>query len=224
MYKQFEDYEAEERLISLLKNSELRRKYKTRMERRRSNLNKARFLFVVLLLAILFTAAVMEFCLAAPEPNEPAEEKVVENVAEGSADVAAFEHIVPSSDQSGSLPGDDTPATAYDSLELYMKENPQNKATFVVTHYCGCSKCCGKWSSGSESEAYGCKGDKLVPYYSIAADPDVIPYGTIVYDQDGNEYKVVDTGSSIKGNKIDLFIGDHDKANELGIGTIYLYW
>lgn len=203
MYKDFEDYEAEERLISLLKNSELRHKYKTRMERRRSNLNKARFLFVVLLLAILFTAAVMKFCLAVPEPNEPTEEKVVEDVAEGSAEVAAFESYIPSG-------ADQIPAVSY--------------AEFTVTHYCGCPICCGKWSSGSESEAYGCKGDKLVPYYSIAADPDVIPYGTIVYDQDGNEYKVVDTGSAIKGNKIDLFIGDHDKANELGIGTIYLYW
>ena len=95
MYKQFEDYEAEERLISLLKNSELRCKYKTRMERRRSNLNKARFLFVVLLLAILFTAAVMEFFLAAPEHNEHAEEKVVENVAEGTAEVTAFKVNMP---------------------------------------------------------------------------------------------------------------------------------
>ena len=207
MHKQFEDYEAEERLISLLKNSELRRKYKTRMERRRSNLNKARFLFVVLLLAILFTAAVMEFCLAAPEPNEPTEEKVVENVAEGSAEVAAFEPYIPSG-------ADQIPAVSY----AYLGQE------FTVTHYCGCSVCCGQWSSGSESEAYGCKGDKLTPYYSIAADPDVIPYGTIVHDQDGNEYKVVDTGSAIKGNKIDLFVGDHQEALNLGVKTIYLYW
>lgn len=216
MHKQFEDYEAEERLISLLKNSELRRKYKTRMERRRSNLNKARFLFVVLLLAILFTAAVMEFCLAAPEHNEPTDEKVVENVAEGSAEVAAFDHIVQSSDQSGSLPGDDTPATTYASLELYMKENPQNKATFVVTHYCGCSKCCGKWSSGSESNASGALGIKLTPYYSIAVDPDIIPLGTILYDSEGNEYRAEDTGSAIKGYRIDLFIGNHQEALNLG--------
>lgn len=207
MHKQFEDYEAEERLISLLKNSELRRKYKTRMERRRSNLNKARFLFVALLLAILFTAAVMEFCLAAPEPNEPTEEKVVEDVAEGSAEVAAFEPYIPSG-------ADQIPAVSY----AYLGQE------FTVTHYCGCSTCCGQWSSGSESEAYGCKGVKLTPYYSIAADPDVIPYGTIVHDQDGNAYEVVDTGSAIKGNKIDLFVGDHQEALNLGVKTIYLYW
>lgn len=206
MHKQFEDYEAEERLISLLKNSELRRKYKTRMERRRSSLNKARFLFVVLLLAILFTAVVMEFFLAAPEPNEPTEEKVVENVAEGSAEVAAFEPYIPSG-------ADQIPAFSY----AYLGQE------FTVTHYCGCSICCGQWSSGSECEAYGCKGDKLTPYYSIAADPDVIPYGTIVHDQDGNEYKVVDTGSAIKGNKVDLFVGDHQEALNLGVKTIYLY-
>ena len=207
MHKQFEDYEVEERLISLLKNSELRRKYKTRIERRRSNLNKARFLFVVLLLGMFFIAAVMEFCLAAPEPNEPTEEKVVENVAEGSAEVAAFEPYIPSG-------ADQISAVSYACLG---KE-------FTVTHYCGCSICCGQWSSGSESDAYGCKGDKLTPYYSIAADQDVIPYGTIVHDQDGNAYEVVDTGSAIKGNKIDLFVGDHQEALNLGVKTIYLYW
>lgn len=207
MHKEFDDYEAEERLISLLKNSELRHKHKTRMERRRSNLNKARFLFVVLLSAILFTAAVMEFCLAVHEPNEPAEEKVVEDVAEGSAEAAVFEPYIPSG-------ADQIPAVSY----AYLGQE------FTVTHYCGCSICCGKWSSGSESEAYGCKGDKLTPYYSIAADPDVIPYGTIVHDQDGNAYEVVDTGSAIKGNKIDLFVGDHQEALNLGVKTIYLYW
>lgn len=217
MHKQFEDYEAEERLISLLKNSELRRKYKTRMERRQSNLNKARFLFVVLLLAILFTAAVIEFCLAAPEPNEPAEEKIVENVAEGSAEVTAFKVNNPTSSQ----PSSSEPTTSPEPIATSYAYIGQE---FTITHYCGCSVCCGKWSSGSEDTAYGCKGDKLTPYYSIATDPNVIPYGTIVHDQHGNEYKAVDTGSAIKGNKIDLFVGDHQEALNLGIGTIYLYW
>lgn len=216
MYKQFEDYEAEERMISLLKNSKLRHKYRTRMERRRSKLNKMRFLFVILLLALLFTAAVNEIFLVPVKENETTEENLTKTVSEGSAEVAAFEHIIPLLDQSGSLPGDDVPATTYASLELYMKENPQNKATFVVTHYCGCSKCCGKWSSGSEANASGALGTKLTPYYSVAVDPDIIPLGTILHDSEGNEYRAEDTGSAIKGYRIDLFIGNHQEALNLG--------
>lgn len=117
--------------------------------------------------------------------------------------------------------------------EIEIKEEPVKPVTevisndsnkFTVTYYCGCSICCGQYSSGSELEAYGCKGDKLTPMYSIAADPKVLPYGTIVHDEDGNEYKVQDVGGWIKGNHIDIFVGSHAKALELGRGKKTLTW
>lgn len=217
MHKQFEDYEATERLLSILKSSETRRRVRTRMQRRQSSLNKARLLFVVLISALFFTAAVIEFYVAPNMSNDSTEEKVVENVAEGTAEVTAFKVNNPTSSQ----PSSSEPTTSPEPIATSYAYIGQE---FTITHYCGCSVCCGKWSSGSEDTAYGCKGDKLTPYYSIATDPNVIPYGTIVHDQRGNEYKAVDTGSAIKGNKIDLFVGDHQEALNLGIGTIYLYW
>lgn len=217
MHKEFEDYEATERLLSILKSSETRRRVRTRMQRRQSSLNKARLLFVVLISALFFTVAVIEFYVAPNMPNDSAEEKVVENVAEGTAEVTAFKMNNPTSSQ----PSSSEPTTSPEPIATSYAYIGQE---FTITHYCGCSVCCGKWSSGSEDTAYGCKGDKLTPYYSIATDPNVIPYGTIVHDQHGNEYKAVDTGSAIKGNKIDLFVGDHQEALNLGIGTIYLYW
>lgn len=217
MHKEFEDYEATERLFSILKSSETRRRVRTRMQRRQSSLNKARLLFVVLISALFFTAAVIEFYVAPNMPNDSTEEKVVENVAEGTAEVTAFKVNNPTSSQ----PSSSEPTTSPEPIATSYAYIGQE---FTITHYCGCSVCCGKWSSGSEDTAYGCKGDKLTPYYSIATDPNVIPYGTIVHDQHGNEYKAVDTGSAIKGNKIDLFVGDHQEAINLGIGTIYLYW
>lgn len=217
MHKEFEDYEATERLLSILKSSETRRRVRTRMQRRQSSLNKARVLFLVLLLTLLFTSAVLVHSLPTSQPNDSTEEKVVENVAEGTAEVTAFEVNKPTSSQ----PSSSEPTTSPEPIATSYAYIGQE---FTITHYCGCSVCCGKWSSGSEDTAYGCKGDKLTPYYSIATDPNVIPYGTIVHDQHGNEYKAVDTGSAIKGNKIDLFVGDHQEALNLGIGTIYLYW
>ena len=131
--------------------------------------------------------------------------------------------------QMGHIPGDDVPANGYASLEAYMADGnklPNEKiAQFTVTHYCGCVTCCGGWSSGSESDAVGAAGTKLTPYYSVAVDTSVIPLGTILHDADGNEYKAEDTGSAIKGYRIDLFIGNHAEADELGIKrNVTLYW
>lgn len=140
------------------------------------------------------------------EYNRSVEEKIKEDVKKLSAEVA------------------DDPK--YNILATYPDplQNLSNSATFKVTHYCGCSKCCGSWSSGSESVAYGCKGDKLVSNYSIATDTKVIPYGTLLYDSEGNEYMAQDTGSGVKGYHIDLFVGDHQEALNMGVKEIELYW
>ena len=124
------------------------------------------------------------------------------------------------------LSAEDADDPKYNILATYPDplQNLSNSATFKVTHYCGCPKCCGSWSSGSESVAYGCKGDKLVSNYSIATDPKVIPYGTLLYDSEGNSYMAQDTGSGVKGYHIDLFVGDHQEALNMGVNEIKLYW
>lgn len=131
----------------------------------------------------------------------------------------------------GRIPGDGTPAEGYASLEALKRDNPDwveqvtvNHATFIVTHYCGCSKCCGKYSDGSESQAVGASGVTLQPYMSVAVDPAVIPLGTVLYDHEGNAYSADDTGGAIKGNRIDMFVGSHEEALKLGVTTMDVYW
>lgn len=127
----------------------------------------------------------------------------------------------------GSLPGDDTEASGYASLEamgLEVEDLYDHTASFAVTSYCGCSKCCGKWSNGSDSNAIGCLGVKLTPYYSIAVDTSIIQLGTILWDDEGNYYRAEDTGSGVKGHHIDLFTGDHEAALQAGVDSIRLYW
>ena len=125
-----------------------------------------------------------------------------------------------------SVRGDNIPASGYSSLDMMIEdgEYPENRAIFKVTHYCGCSKCCGKWSSGSESDSVGAKGTKLKAYQSIAVDPKVIPLGTILHDSTGKQYVAEDTGSAINGYRIDIFTGNHQEAKELGVKEIELYW
>lgn len=93
---------------------------------------------------------------------------------------------------------------------------------YRITAYCACKKCCGKWADSRPLDdngnpiVYGASGKVLIPGYSIAVDPDVIPYGTKVYI-DGREYIAHDTGGAIDGNRIDFYMGSHEDALEWGV-------
>lgn len=67
-------------------------------------------------------------------------------------------------------------------------------------------------------------GIKPTPYRTIAVDPKVIPYGSIVYIP---EYKALfraeDTGSAIKGKRIDIFLSNEDECKEFGRKNIRIY-
>lgn len=82
---------------------------------------------------------------------------------------------------------------------------------FKITAYCPCSKCCGKWADGFTST-----GTVATEGRTIAVDPDVIPYGSVV-EINGKEYIAEDCGGSIKENRIDLFFDSHRVALEWGV-------
>ena len=67
-------------------------------------------------------------------------------------------------------------------------------------------------------------GIKPTPYRTIAVDPKVIPYGSIVYIP---EYKALfraeDTGSAIKGKRIDIYLLNEDECKEFGRKNIRIY-
>lgn len=87
-----------------------------------------------------------------------------------------------------------------------------NLGEFRLTAYCPCEICCGKWSQ------YGLTASGTVPEEgrTIAVDKHVIPLGETV-TIDGVEYIAEDTGSAIKGNRIDIFFEDHQTALEFGV-------
>lgn len=87
------------------------------------------------------------------------------------------------------IPGDDFPAQ-------YMGE-------FTFTHYA---------PTGNRTATQSIpRTDK-----TIAVDPRVIPLHSIVYIEGLGYYVAEDTGSAIKGNKIDIFVGSKDEAIKLG--------
>ena len=51
---------------------------------------------------------------------------------------------------------------------------------------------------------------------TIAVDPKVIPYGSIVYIQDYGYFIAEDCGGAIKSNRIDIFTASHETAIQQG--------
>ena len=136
----------------------------------------------------------------------------------------------------GRLPGDDVPATERcymtdeEVQEAFENENIEqallakaNKIEDVkVTHYCCCAKCCGK------DDGITYSGVKATPGVTVAVDTSIIPLGSDVLVDYGdgviNYYRADDTGSAIKGNKLDLCVSSHQEAINLGVRTATVYW
>ena len=88
--------------------------------------------------------------------------------------------------------------------------------TFKTTAYCDCVECCGKSDGITKS------GVKTQEGRTIAVDPDVIPLGSIV-EIDGVEYIAEDIGGAIKGDRIDIYFDNHDKALDYGVRYCEVY-
>ena len=86
---------------------------------------------------------------------------------------------------------------------------------FEITAYCACQKCCGKYPDHPE---YGitATGTQATQGRTIAVDPNVIPLGSEVIIE-GDTFIAEDTGSAIKGKRIDVYISDHDTALCFGV-------
>ncbi|MGB9792469.1 MAG: 3D domain-containing protein, partial [Thermacetogeniaceae bacterium] len=86
-----------------------------------------------------------------------------------------------------------------------------------VTAYCPCYLCCGKTDGITSS------GKPAQPHRTAATDPTVIPLGTLIYLEGIGTFVAEDTGSAIKGNRIDIFMDDHQKALEFGVKDTRAY-
>lgn len=97
----------------------------------------------------------------------------------------------------------------------------------TITHYCICEKCCGK---SPAHPAYGitASGRRATPGVSVGVDPDVIPMGSDVLvdygDGELHYYRADDNGSGVGGNHIDLCVGSHQEALDMGVRSATVWW
>lgn len=78
-------------------------------------------------------------------------------------------------------------------------------------------------SAPNEGGAYAYNGERLREGH-IAADLTVLPLNTKIYIPEFNRIcTVVDKGSAIKNNKIDIFMNSRQKALQWGVRNITIY-
>ena len=93
----------------------------------------------------------------------------------------------------------------------------------VITAYCPCEKCCGKWAlNRPDGVVYTASGEVAQEGVTVAADWDVYPAGTVLYIEGMGEYIVQDVGGAVNGNHIDVYFDTHEKAVNFGKQTAFV--
>ena len=129
------------------------------------------------------------------QTNAAAEEAADTNASE--AEVAAF------SNESAQV-------EAENADEAAMTENTDTNA------YCSCRRCCRGGKNRTKSGTIPQAG------HTISADLRVFPLGTKLRIN-GVVYTVEDSGSGIRGNKLDIFFNSHSQALQYGKRSADVY-
>ena len=126
------------------------------------------------------------------------------------------------------------PTTAVANEEIILQKLPAPKkpplqyiGTFTCTAFCPCGQCCGIYAYNRPKDengndiVYGASGQVLTPRKSVAVDPSIIPFGTVLII-DGEEYIAQDTGG-FHGYHLDFYFATHDEALAFGRQTKDVY-
>lgn len=96
------------------------------------------------------------------------------------------------------------------------------RGTFYITAYCPCAICCEEYADDPEGKV-GSKETNVYQGTTIASDPSVLPYGTVVYIEHVGIRFVADCGGAINQKDIDLYFTDHGEAWDFGVKN-YNVW
>lgn len=107
-------------------------------------------------------------------------------------------------------------STAYLASDA-IKANATALGNYKLTFYDDCVACNGN------NLAMTASGTSLTEGRTIAVDPSVIPLGSRIFIEGYGVFVAEDTGGAIKGNKIDIAVSTHERANELGVQYANVY-
>jgi 3D (Asp-Asp-Asp) domain-containing protein len=87
---------------------------------------------------------------------------------------------------------------------------------YKVTGYCKCAKCCGRWAY-YQGGGWTSLHTRATPGHTAAVDPKVIPLGSRLWVEGIGVLVAEDTGSAIKGKRVDVFFATHLEAEQFGV-------
>lgn len=170
-------------------------------------------LLTFIIFAILFAVSLTAYSFATNEKSiKPKETTAATPV---SATVQSTENLTE--------PTEKTVKTMENSVkptEVSLKNNSLGE--FRITAYCSCPICCEEYAynrptdTNGKSIVYGASGERLVQGVSVAADTNILPFGTEILIN-GHTYVVQDIGGAIKGNRIDVYFENHSDALAFGV-------
>ncbi|MEL4024881.1 LysM peptidoglycan-binding and 3D domain-containing protein [Lysinibacillus endophyticus] len=146
------------------------------------------------------------------QPTEPTTNKVESKAPAPSIEKANTEPTAPSTNAETKAPA---PSTNKVETEIAPADNEAVKEiTVEATAYtASCEGCSGITSTGINLKE---NPDAKV----ISVDPTVIPLGSKVYVEGYGEAIAGDTGGSIKGKRIDVFVPTKQEANDFGVKQV----
>ena len=148
--------------------------------------------------------------------------------------VSAKENSMSVSDVSAPNDSKDIPVVEDEVAEVteltptHIEPDVISLGEFKLTAYCSCSKCCDEWANNRPVDEHGneivigASGEVLAAGYSVAVDPNLIPYGTELIFND-QVYKAQDCGGAIKDNRIDVYFDSHTEALAFGVQYAEVY-
>ena len=100
---------------------------------------------------------------------------------------------------------------AGETVPVAATKVPCLEIDMVVTAYCKCQRCCGRYADGITASGF-----KLVPGCRVVAAPDWLPFGTVVHVPGYGPAAVLDRGGRITDNKLDVYFDNHADAVRWG--------
>lgn len=111
------------------------------------------------------------------------------------------------------------PAKTESSPTFEQKKETSGNLSAIITHYCACSKCNGKWSYEKDGLNYTETASGILLYDFIDGNYCAATFGKIgdILTINGTDYQIVDRMGGNSGKRVDIFVAaGHDKCNELG--------